>query len=147
MPIRLAKESDAESVATLLENLGYPATTAQVAGRVRAILLRDDYSILVADNDNALLGVGSVHVFPCLHSEPVALLTALVVDISARGTGLGRTLVTGLEDFAVMHRCERILATTANHRSGAHAFYEKLGFSFTGRRYVKQLPVYSPHQA
>jgi hypothetical protein len=55
MPIRPAKESDAGAVATLLENLGYPATTDQVSGRLRAILLRDDYSILVADDGNALL--------------------------------------------------------------------------------------------
>jgi ribosomal protein S18 acetylase RimI-like enzyme len=33
----------------------------------------------------------------------------------------------------------RFLVTTHNRRAGAHAFYERLGFEFTGRRYVKDL--------
>jgi hypothetical protein len=33
-----------------------------------------------------------------------------------------------------------IFLTTAEHRSGAHAFYRKLGFEETDWRFVKPLP-------
>lgn len=32
------------------------------------------------------------------------------------------------------------VVTTSHHRADAHAFYEKSGYTFTGRRYSKPLP-------
>lgn len=139
MPIRSAKEADALGIAALLEELGYPAAAERVLRRLRTLLPRDDYAVLVAEQDQILLGLGCVHVFPALHvDEPVALLTALVVAASARGSGFGRSLVTELESFARSHGCTRILVTTANERADAHMFYEQLGYTCTGRRYAKQ---------
>jgi hypothetical protein len=37
-----------------------------------------------------------------------------------------------------------VAVTTALHRADAHAFYERLGYAFTGRRYVKTLSVEGP---
>jgi ribosomal protein S18 acetylase RimI-like enzyme len=47
--------------------------------------------------------------------------------------------VAELEAFARQHGCDRIIVTTANHRDGAHRFYDRLGYEFTGRRYAKSL--------
>ena len=126
-------------MAVLLAELGYPATPEAMSRRVRTLLSREDHAVLVADDGQALVGLGCAHVFPVLHSdEPVALITALVVAASARGSGYGRSIVVELEHFARSLGCRRILVTTAIHRSDAHAFYERLGYTFTGRRYVKQ---------
>jgi GNAT superfamily N-acetyltransferase len=35
--------------------------------------------------------------------------------------------------------CARLTLTTHLRRAEAHAFYERLGFEFTGRRYVRML--------
>lgn len=139
MAIRSARDSDASGVAVLLGELGYPASAEQVLNRLSVLLPRDDYAVLVAHVGEDLLGLGCVHVLPVLHSdEPLGLLTALVVTASARKSGVGRSLVEGLEDFARSCGCRRILVTTANQRAAAHAFYERLGYAFTGRRYAKQ---------
>lgn len=139
MPIRTAREDDAAGLAALLEELGYPTAAERVLRRLRRLLSRDDHAVLVVEQDQTLLGLGCVHVFPVLLADdPVALLTALVVAASARGRGLGSSLVGELENFARSQGCTRILVTTASPRTDAHAFYERLGYTFTGRRYAKQ---------
>jgi GNAT superfamily N-acetyltransferase len=139
MKIRRAILTDAAEIASLLSELGYPASAGAVAARLDPLLPRDDYAVLVAQGDSVVVGLGAVHVFPVIHADgPVALITALVVAGAARGGGIGRGLVAEMEGFARSQGCARILVTTANHRADAHAFYERLGYSFTGRRYAKQ---------
>ena len=140
MRIRDATEDDSPSIARLLDELGYPATPEQVVRRVASLIARDDYAVLVVEADDEILGVGTAHVFPVIHQEgPVAIIAALVVSSSVRRSGVGRNLVTELERFAHSSGCKRLQVTTANHRADAHAFYERLGFVFTGRRYVKEM--------
>ena len=137
--IREAVAGDREAVAALLGELGYPVAADEVARRLEALRGRDDLATFVAEAEGAVVGVGSVHVFPLLHADaPLGLITALVVTEGARGGGAGRELVEALEGFARSRGCTRIAVTTAGHRAGAHAFYERLGYQHTGRRYVKQ---------
>jgi GNAT superfamily N-acetyltransferase len=137
--IRRAVPGDAEPLAALLGELGYPAAADDVARRLAVLLVRDDYGVFVAGAGDRPVGLGSVHVFPAIHADrPVALITALVVADAARGGGHGARLVAALEGFAREKDCERIMVTTANHRAGAHAFYERLGYAFDGRRYAKR---------
>jgi GNAT superfamily N-acetyltransferase len=137
--LRDARLPDAPAAAGLLAELGYPADAGAVARRLQALLPRADYAVHVAVLDGEVCGLGCAHVFPVLHAEePLALITALVVSERARGLGVGRALVLRLEDFARSQGCGRVAVTTANQRSDAHRFYERLGYSFTGRRYAKQ---------
>ena len=67
----------------------------------------------------------------------MSVLTARKVTLSF---GPRTVLLEVAEDYARKHGCPRIVVATANHRSGAHAFYERLGWEWTGRRYGKLLP-------
>ncbi|HEX7879751.1 MAG TPA: GNAT family N-acetyltransferase, partial [Candidatus Eisenbacteria bacterium] len=51
--------------------------------------------------------------------------------------GIGTLLLVAGEAALVARGADTIVVTTANHRADAHAFYEKSGYTFTGRRYVK----------
>jgi len=42
-----------------------------------------------------------------------------------------------VEHWARSRGCHRIVVTTALKRAEAHAFYERLGYRHTGRRYGK----------
>ena len=44
-----------------------------------------------------------------------------------------------LEQEARAHGCGLLFLTTSERRAGAHAFYERVGFEHTGRRYAKPL--------
>jgi hypothetical protein len=50
-------------------------------------------------------------------------------------------LVAALEKRAQDLGCDRIMVTTGDERSGAQAFYASIGYSTTGRRYVRSLRI------
>jgi N-acetylglutamate synthase-like GNAT family acetyltransferase len=135
--IRNARVDDAEAIARLLGQLGYPADAASVARRLE--LLGDD-RLVVADLGGAVVGLAQLHVAPSLeYDRPAAKLAAIVVDEAQRGQGVGRALVDAMEAEARAHGCELLYLTTAERRADAHAFYERLGLEYTGRRYAKRL--------
>ena len=71
------------------------------------------------------------------HEAPIAQLTLLVVDEQHRTRGVGRMLVEAAEQWALSRGARRIVVTTALQRAEAHAFYERLQYKHTGRRYGK----------
>lgn len=76
-----------------------------------------------------------------LDSGRRAEITGLVVDESARGQGVGRRLVEGVEAWAT-GRGLGVLAVRSNvMRSESHPFYERMGFARvkTQHAYRKQL--------
>jgi N-acetylglutamate synthase-like GNAT family acetyltransferase len=138
--VREATVVDSPLLAPLLDELGYPATAAQTAPRMRRMLARDDQKILIAENASGALGVLALHVFPSLtYDRDIALIMALVITEKARGLGVGRKLVDRAEVMAKSLGASRLMVTTHNRRADAHVFYERLGFEFTGRRYVRPI--------
>jgi GNAT superfamily N-acetyltransferase len=79
-------------------------------------------------------------VTPALERDaPVARIGALVVDEALRGQGVGRALVEAVELEARLRGCELLYLTTSERRDDARAFYERLSFEPTGRRYSRTL--------
>jgi len=140
LQIRRAVSADADAIASLLDQLGYPAETAQIPGRLDRLMSNERVAILVAQRGDMVVGLATVHVFAVLNRrKDVALLTLLVVDQSARGMGVGRSLVNAVEEFARASHCERLSVTTQENRPDAHAFYVRVGLKQTGRRFGKAL--------
>jgi len=138
--VRDANAADAPALAPLLGELGYPVAADALASRMRRMLGRDDQRILVAERDGATLGLLALHVFPVLaYDRDLAMIMALVVTESARGLGVGRALIEQAEAVGKSLGASRLMVTTHVRRADAHAFYERLGFEFTGRRYVRPI--------
>jgi GNAT superfamily N-acetyltransferase len=124
----------------LLGELGYPVDAAALRTRVERMLARDDQRILIAESDTAALGLLALHVFPVLaYDRDLAMIMALVVTERARGLGVGRALIDRADATAKSLGASRLMVTTHVRRADAHAFYERLGFEFTGRRYVRPI--------
>lgn len=140
--VRAAHGDDAPALVPLVAELGYPARVEQLRARLERLVNNDRVHVLLAANGNGgdVLGLCTVHLLSTVHADgDVAQLTALVVSERARGTGVGRTLVGAAETWSRRQGAVRIVVTTALHRSGAHAFYERLGYAHTGRRYGRTL--------
>jgi GNAT superfamily N-acetyltransferase len=136
--IRPAEPADAPVIAELLNQLGYPTTAAEVPERIRRLRAEGRSEVFVSVIAGTVGGLVSIQVGPSLtRSEDTALVSTLVVAEGERGKGVGRELLEVAEDYAREHGCPRIVVATANHRNGAHAFYERLGWEWTGRRYAK----------
>ena len=84
--------------------------------------------------------MASVHVSLAVeYDEPAAKLSSIVVDERFRRRGIGEALVVAMEEEARARGCRLIFLTTAERRTDAHAFYRRLGFEETGRRFAKWL--------
>jgi GNAT superfamily N-acetyltransferase len=138
--VRDARASDAQDLGALLTQLGYPTDPRQAAERLARLAAGGRAIALVAALDGHIVGLATAHLLALLTDGPdVAMLTALVVRDGVRGRGIGRALVAHIERWAKQAGASRIMVTTALRRADAHAFYEKLGWEFTGRRYGRDL--------
>jgi GNAT superfamily N-acetyltransferase len=137
--IRDAAPGDAEAVATLLTQLGYPSEPDAVEARLDRLRVVGD-RVVVAEFEGNVVGVAHLQVSPALERDrPAGKLGALVVDEAHRGHGIGRALVEAIEAEARLRGCELLFLTTSERREDAHAFYEDVGLEQTGRRYARTL--------
>jgi ribosomal protein S18 acetylase RimI-like enzyme len=138
--VREAEPGDLAAITDLVGQLGYPSAEAAVAGRLER--LADDAKswVFVAVEDGRVVGLAAVHVMSILErDDPIARVTAMVVDESMRGGGVGTALVDRLEEVARSEDCDKIDLTTRHKREGAAAFYRGRGFEETSLRFVKDL--------
>lgn len=136
--IRPASGDDAPAIARLLGELGYDATAAQVRRRLARVQADDDYAAFVAEADGGVAGFLGLHRgWAYEHDRPYARLVTLVVDGRMRRRGVGAALVEFADGWARERGAYALLLTTHVRRGDAHRFYEALGFSRTGYRYVR----------
>lgn len=64
-----------------------------------------------------------------IRPDKVLYITYVAVDKRYRGQGIGKKIMKYVEDIGTELQCNAIELTSANHRTGAHAFYYALGFS------------------
>lgn len=137
--LRHATLHDADELARLLTELGHHTTGDDVRARWPAFTAAGN-ATLTAATDSRLLGLATLHVMHVLHRPaPVGRITALVVDSTARGTGLGRALVAAAEQHFRALGCGLCEVTSNERLVAAHAFYEHLGFARTSLRFGKPL--------
>ena len=123
--LRNLRETDVKSICDInQEALGYsfsPEDTAQ-----------DSHHFLLGYEDEAshvLLGYVHAEVYESLYSKAGFNILALAVSPQAQGQGIGKSLLQGLEEEAKRRGYGFIRLNSADHRLGAHAFYEKVGYT------------------
>jgi ribosomal protein S18 acetylase RimI-like enzyme len=138
LAIREAVFADSEAIAKLVSELGYSTTTSQMERRLEAILEDEDYHTLVACEDGRMVGLVGTRRGPLYEDDGhYGQIMALAVAPEHQRRGVGRMLIRAAESRLVEHGARVLVVTSGNHRPDAHAFYERGGYSFTGRRYKK----------
>jgi GNAT superfamily N-acetyltransferase len=127
--IRLANQHDAEQIALLCRQLGYPASERQIQQRLAPLLSENDQALYVAQRPGGPL-LGWVHVYRCplVHTDPEAQIGGLVVDEASRRSGAGQRLMRAAEHWAREHNCWAMYLRSNIIRKDAHRFYERIGY-------------------
>lgn len=138
--LRGAIPRDAEDVAILLTQLGYPCEPADAAERISAVLHNDRQALVLARLHgvvSGLLALDFMYYLPL--GTTTCRVTALVVSEDTQGQGIGRALLRDAERRARLGGAARLEITSASHRTQAHAFYRACGFNDGALRFVKLL--------
>jgi len=138
--IRKAVVGDADQIAVLLGELGYPNTPAFAKSKIVKLSKSSSDSVFVAEADNRVVAVAHLHIAELLH-EPGRLgrIIAIVVTNNYLRRGIGRKFMISLETLARDAGCTKMELTSSIHRKGAHAFYKSLEYIEKPRRFVKVL--------
>ncbi len=104
--IRKARRSDAERIAQLSGELGYPATPAQIATRLRQLKPASKL----------------------LESDIRAEVNGLIVAEGQRSAGAGAKLLEAAEEWARRHGGQAMNVRSNVIRARAHVFYERNGY-------------------
>jgi GNAT superfamily N-acetyltransferase len=138
---RGAGASGVEDLSLLLRELGYPVAPDALVPRFERLIADTSTRLFVAaTDDDRVVGLAALHIMQVIQRDELsARLTALVVRADMRGRGIARLLLRTVEQAASDAGCDRLNVNSGEHRTEAHEVYRRLGFSDTGRRFVRPL--------
>ncbi|MES2296968.1 MAG: GNAT family N-acetyltransferase [Pseudomonadota bacterium] len=140
MQIRNAELEDSERICELFQQLGYANTSIELRQRFLERSLNTNDHVSVAESDGRVLGiVATNYIYPFHESGIWAMISALVVDESARGIQIGTALLNHVEQNAIVRGCTHIELSSSESRSRAHNFYIAQGFAEVRKRFVRRL--------
>ena len=136
--LRPAAASDAERIASLFTDEGYPAGPSAIVNRLERFA--SPYSqVVVADLEGELLGFVAFHALPRFeHDDRIVRVLALVVDPGARERGVGHMLMAEAERAGREVGAAFIEVTAGHHRPEAQRLYETLGYEANVTAYLRK---------
>ncbi|MFT3984346.1 MAG: GNAT family N-acetyltransferase [Lachnospiraceae bacterium] len=125
-----------ECMITDFERLHYLNTTAfgyeydleKTKRKLSLILGRKTDKIYVACMDDMVVGYVHGSDYECTYSDSLKNIMAIAVDEQYRGVGVGRALLSGVEDWAIACNCSGVRLVSGFDRTGAHEFYLRCGY-------------------
>ena len=141
--IREAQIDDADSIAKLLLQLGYETKSSDVRHMLLATndvasTTNDEVYVCVFKGDVvAVMSLIFFNYFPS--AQKLCRITAIVVDDSLRGSGIGSHLIHHAKCVASTASCSVLEVTTSLKRLQTQSYYEKIGFKKTSYKYVLKL--------
>lgn len=141
--IRRAEFTDADILADLITQLGYPTCADKVIMRLRELLTRsEDHLAAVGDWRGNVVGViCAARSFHIEYDESYGRITALSVDENYRGRGIGSVLLTYAESWLRSRGAVICIVNSHMRRHDAHRFYQREGYLHTGYRLEKKWPL------
>ena len=127
--IRRATREDIPSLQGLCEQLGYPSTEAEIKSRLNDLLNSPKHTLLVAETASGQI-IGWVHgcIRELLIVAPHIEVGGMVVDKTFRNQGIGKELLTGIEDWGMGKGIFTIYVRSNQTRVDAHRFYLNQGY-------------------
>ena len=138
LTIRPATTDDADAIAAMFTDEGYPAGPTDVVERLGRFA-SDQSRVLVAEHEGTVLGFIALHAIPRFeHDDQIVRILALVVDAGARERGVGRALMAEAERIASDLGAAFTEITAGHHRPEARQMYESVGYDASVATYLRK---------
>ena len=129
--IRRATDDDAPSIQSLYQELVGDNQIRVLPEQIATLAESPTSFLLVAETD------GTIHATALLNlcadvmyaSQPFGVVENVIVSPDMRGRGLGKLLLTHIEQLATEHDCTKLMLLSGAARREAHAFFRNCGFS------------------
>ena len=144
--IRRARAGDSGEVARLYAQLVANPALSVWPQRLADLETAAQAALFVADGGERLSGTVLVALCPdaMFGHQPFAVVENIVVDVDARGRGLGAALLREVDRFCLAADCSKIMLLSAIGRPRAHAFFEQAGYAGDRKRgFVKYRSAFS----
>jgi len=136
--VRAATEGDAERLASILTDEGYPAGASDITARLARFDAIGSH-VLVAEAGGDVVGFIALLVVPRFETaETFARIVTLVVDAGERERGIGHLLMTAAETTATEAGASFLEVTAGHHRPDARHLFESLGYDSGVATYLRK---------
>jgi GNAT superfamily N-acetyltransferase len=138
LTLRAATASDADRLASLLTDEGYPAGPSDLARRIERFSAADS-GVVVAEQAGEVLGFVAFDRVPRFESDGVFIrVVTVVVDPGARERGIAKTLLAEVERVARAEGVSFLEVTAGHHRPDARQLFESVGYDATVTTYLRK---------
>ena len=142
--IRNVGTQDAQALARICKTaLCHETDSAAMKQRIQELSLNDSYYIAVYedDHDHRVLGFIQAERYNLLYAGNGWNIIALAVDPEAQRQGIGKKLLTSLEEKASAEKYTFIRLNCNVFRKEAHAFYQSMEYicDKTQKRFIKEI--------
>lgn len=136
MEFRSMTSGDLDEVRALSLQLGYDIAPELLRAQFERVAGAAEHHLVVAVEEQRI--VGWMHAFgtQLMYYEPYVEIGALVVDETARRSGLGTALLQAAEAWAREHGYAEVRVRSRLSRDGAHRFYVQLGYEKEKAQYT-----------
>jgi len=135
---RDAEPADADWIAGLLSDEGYPAGGSDIVRRLERFA-ETESPVRVAELDGVPLGFVAVHLVPRFEQDDrLARVIAMVVDPAVRSRGVGRALLAEVDRLAEEAGVAFVEVTAGHHRQDARRLFEAAGFDASLTTYLRK---------
>lgn len=124
--------------------LGYDVDLDIIKKQIEKLTNDNKHNIIIGfENEQTRKIVGFVHaeLYESLYMDTGLNILALAVDSNFQGQGIGRKLMSAIEDYALKNNISFIRLNSNVRRVEAHKFYESIGYicDKTQKRLIKKL--------
>ena len=127
--IRDAKVTDAEAIWKLnTEEMGYTFSLEATRGKLLKLLTDVNNRIFVAVADGMIVGYIHANGYELLFAPSMRNVLAIAVSSQYKRQGIGRALLTEVEQWAVESGSTGVRLVSGEMRTEAHEFYRSCGY-------------------
>lgn len=129
--IRKASTTDVDQLSALfIEFTGTHSDREAMKRQIELISEKPEYYVAVACDGDQLIGsaMGIVCQDLCGNCKPFMLIENVVVDPAYRRKGIGKQLMSELENFGKENQCKYVILVSEAKRTDSHKFYEAIGY-------------------